>query len=360
VDVRIAAGACVLFACTPSLPVSDPPDAAPFVEATHAQPLAIPSGGGATLVSARIAVVTFAGYSFADSIEAMADFVPTSHWLAAASSEYGVGTPSVVAKVRLTEAAPVFTSATAFAAWVTAQSLPPADFYAFVFPPDATFDDPNIGALCNEFTGYHDAQGTSYTFAVIGTCPKHVAGLTDAEQAEHVFAHELVEALTDPYGDGFAARDPELPFSHVGGGELADVCDGVAREGGFVLARSWSNASAAAGADPCQPSPATYFNVTPPSLSVQHVAAGTSVAIPLTGFSTAETTDWVLENVLGARGFNPQVTFDRTEMNNALTAMMTISVPASATPGSTATMLVRSFHAGDSSYALQPIVVRAE
>ena len=308
------------------------------------------------LASPKIAVVTFAGYSFADSIEAMADFVPTSGWLAAVSSEYGVGTPSV-AKVRLADPAPVFASATAFAAWITTQSLPAADFYAFVFPPDAEFTDPQIGALCNEFSGYHDAQGTSYTYAVIGTCPKRVAGLTDAEQAERVFSHELVEAMTDPFGTGFAARDPELPYSYVQGGELADVCNGVAREGGFVFARSWSNAAAAAGRDPCQPASGAYFNVSPSSLAVQHVDAGTSVTLALTGFSTAETSDWVLQDVLGERELSPEVAIDATQMNNGRTATMTITVPASAAPGETAVFFLRSFHAGDASYALQPIVV---
>jgi hypothetical protein len=347
----------VAFVFLASCGTTPPIDAAPFAESSHPSPLAIPSAGGAVLASPRIAVVTFADYSFADSIEAMADFIPTSQWLAAVSSEYGVGTPRVVAKVRLADPAPVFASATAFAAWITTQSLPAADFYAFVFPPDAEFEDPQIGALCNEFTGYHDAQGTSYTYAVVGTCPKHVAGLTDAEQAERVFSHELVEAMTNPFGNGYAARDAELPYTYVEGGELADVCDGVAREGGFVFARSWSNAAAAAGRDPCQPGSSTYFNVSPSSLVVQHVAAGSSVAIQLTGFSTASTSDWVLEDVPGQREFLPQVAIDATQMNNGRTATMTISVPASAPPGSTATFLLRSFHADDTAYSLQPIVV---
>ena len=347
----------LLCACGTTLPVDASP---PFVEAPHATPLAIPSGGGAVLASPKIAVVTFAGDEHADAIEAMADFVPTSSWLVAVASEYGVGAPSVVAKVRLSDPAPVFASTTAFAAWITTEALPKADFYAFVFPPGAEFTDPQIGVLCNDFTGYHDAQDESYTFAVVGTCPNHVAGLSDAEQAERVFSHELVEALTDPFGAGFAARDPELPFSYVEGGELADVCDGVAREGGFVFSRSWSNAAAAAGKDPCQPSSATYFNVSPSSLSVQHAAAGSSVALQLAGFSTAETPDWVLEDVAGPRAFLPQVTIDATEMNNGRTAAMTISVPASAAPGSTAVFFLRSVHAGDPSYSLQPVVIMAQ
>ena len=352
--MRLLWAALVLLAsCGTDPPVVTNAPPPPFVEAAHAAPLAIPSGGGVVLASPKIAVVTFADYSFADSIEAMADFVPTSRWLAAVSSEYGVGAPSVVAKVRLADPAPVFASATAFAAWITTQSLPAADLYAFVFPKGADFTDPQIGALCNDFSGYHDAQNTSYTFAVIGTCG-------DVDQLERVFSHELVEAMTDPFGTGFAARDPELPFSYAFGGELADVCDGVAREGDFVFSRSWSNAAAAAGRDPCQPSTGAYFNVSPSSLAVQHVAAGSSVTIALTGFSTEQTSDWVLQDVAGRRAFLPQVTIDATEMNNGRAASMTISVPASAAPGGTAVFFLRSFHAGDASYSLQPIVVMSQ
>jgi hypothetical protein len=364
--VRAWVSLVVLASCGGGSPPPATPDddaqvpAPPFVEAPHPAPLAIPSIGGVVLASPKVAVVTFAGYAFADSIEAMADFVPTSSWLATVASEYGVGTPSVVAKVRLSDPAPAFASSSAFATWVTTQSLPQADFYAFVFPAGADFSDPQIGALCNEFTGYHDAHDSAYTFAVVGTCPNHVAGLTDAEQAERVFSHELVEAMTDPFGDGFAARDPELPFTYVDGGELADVCDGQIREGGFVMTRSWSNAAAAAGRDPCQPSSATYFDVSPSSLSVQHVSAGSSVAITLTGFSTAQTNDWVLQDVAGPHGFLAQVAIDATEINNGRTATMTIAVPTSAAPDSTATFFLRSFHAGDPSYSLQPIVVMSQ
>src|SRR5256885_13513298 len=94
----LIASACV------SMPVAPPADSsAPFVEATHAAPLAIPFGGGATLASPKIAVVTFAGYSFADSIEAMADYVPTSAWLGAVSAEYGAGTPSEIGRASCRE-----------------------------------------------------------------------------------------------------------------------------------------------------------------------------------------------------------------------------------------------------------------
>jgi len=47
-------------------------------------------------------------------------------------------------------------------------------------------------------------------------------------------------------------------------------------------------------------------------------------------------------------------------MNNGRTGAMTIAVPASAAPGSVAVFFLRSFHAGDAAYALQPVVVMAQ
>jgi len=377
------ASAALLFAlacapapdATPNEPPNDTPnnttgdagaDAPPFVTEPHALPPPIPSNGGGVLASANVVVVTFANYEFADDVEAMADWIPTSQWLAATGAEYGVGTPSVLAKVRLAESAPSFGSASDFTAWVASKvgsELPPASpstLYMIVFPAGESFSDPSIGSMCGSFTGYHDASARAYTFAAIGTCPGHVAGLTDVEQVERVFSHELVEALTDPFGDGFAARDASDPWSYVSGGEVADVCNGYAREGGFLAVRSWSNAAAAAGLDPCQPSAGTYFGVAASSQSTNVVAAGSQVTIDLVGFSDAPTSDWAVELKQGRVDFDPAITFSPGAMNNGRAASITIGVPASASSGAIATLLLRSFHGGDASYTLQPIVVRAQ
>jgi hypothetical protein len=356
----------LLVACGPA---QTAPQQVPFVESAHDAPLPVPSNGGSVLASPEIVVVTFAGYAFADDVESMAEWIPTSRWLAAVASEYGVGAAKVLAKVRLAEAAPSFSSTSDFSAYVASKvgtALPPpssSTFYAFVFPSGESFSDPSIGTMCSTFTGYHDAApNRAYTFAAIGTCPKHVPNLSDVEQMERVFSHELVEAFTDPFGDGYAARDREDPWSYVGGGEVADVCDGQAREASFLVARSWSNAAAAAGLDPCQPSDPTvaYFNVAPSSLVVQHAHAGDTVALELTAFSTAETSDWIAQGVLGARDFNPLVEVGTSVVNNGRTDALTITVPDSAQPGTSALLLFRSYHPGDSSVALQPIVVRVD
>lgn len=354
---------------SPAPDASDGGDAvAPFAPAEHALPPPIPSNGGGALASANLVVVTFAGYEFADDVEAMVDWIPTSPWLAATGAEYGVGTPTVLAKVRLGSAAPSFTSAADFTAWLAGQiggAIPAAPsastVYVVVFPSGASFTDPSLGSICGSFTGYHDAAAArAYAFAAIGTCPGHVAGLTDVEQVERVLSHEVLEALTDPYGDGFAARDPEDPWSFVAGGELADVCNGYAREGGFLAVRSWSNAAAAAGLDPCEPNDpgAIYFGVAAATQSTLHVAAGASTTVALTGFSTAPTNDWAVELVKGQNDFVPTIDFTPGAMNNGRVATMTIGVPAATPAASTVVLLLHSLHGGDATYTLQPIVVR--
>jgi hypothetical protein len=366
----------LLVACETTTPaVTDggdevtPEASPPFVEAMH-QPLpTMPLNGGSVLTAANLVVVTYPSYPLVTDVESMLDWLPTSPWLTTVSAEYGVTAPSVLAKVRLTSPPPSFSSATAFTQYVTSTvgtsgiPAPPSKntFYAFVLPANATFTDAQIGTICNSFTGYHDAT-TTYTFAVIGTCPGHIAGLTDAEQVERVLSHELIEALTDPFGDGYAFRDPESPWSYVGGGEVADVCNGYVRQQGFLAVQSWSNAAAAAGRNPCQPADPSvpYFDVSADSTTTQHVVAGTMVTLTLTGWSTAPTADWTTQVVLGAGSFTPTVKVGTNTFNNGTTTQLTIGVPSSATSGSTATILLHSLHPGDASYSLQPVVVRAE
>jgi len=88
-------------------------------------------------------------------------------------------------------------------------------------------------------------------------------------------SHEIVEAATDPFGPTKPAWDtPDAPHAFlpllVGGPEVADYCYPfeasyyVASDIGHAVARSWSNAAAAAGHDPCVPADATpYFNAMP-------------------------------------------------------------------------------------------------
>ncbi len=333
----------------------------PFVTASHTPQTPMPSMGGPVLVNPNVVVVTFADYTYADDVEAMADWFGGSKWLAAVGSEYGVGTTSVLAKIRLTTHAPSFASAADFTQWVisevgTALPSPPSanTFYAIIFPEGAAFSDPDVGVLCTTFGGYHDSVASLYTFAMIGTCPNDAPGLTDLEQVERIFSHELIEAATDPFGNGYAARDPTNPWSFVGG-EVADDCNGYFHEDGFLAVRSWSNATLVQGLDPCQPNDvaAPYFNVSVPSL-VQQVNPGATMTFTLTGYSSAPTSDWTISMYAGSESFKPTISFSPPAMNNGVSTTLTVGIPTSAT--GSATLLFHSFHEGDVTYSLAPLV----
>ncbi len=340
---------------------------APFVMASHAAFPPMPSNGGRVLSPASIVVVTFAAYPLADDVEAMADWIATSQWYAAVGVEYAAA-PSVIAKTRLSETPPAFASSAAFSAYVQSKigtdiEGPPntSVLYAFVLPVGATFTDPQIGTLCDTFTGYHDTAST-YAFAVVGSCPKHVAGLTDVEQVERVFSHEIIEAITDPFGDGIAARSPDDPWSFIGGGEVADVCNGFWREGGFLAVRSWSNASAAANTDPCQPVVAgvPFFAVALDDPKTKHVTAGANITLALTGWSNAPTSDWTVQAVAQPTPFLTQTELTTSAFQNGASSSITIMIPADAPTNTTGVVLLHARHAGDATYNATPIALHVD
>src|SRR5207249_3243673 len=133
-------------------------------------------------------------------------------------------------------------------------------------------------------------------YAVVPACSSGANALAYVEVGA---SHELIEAATDPLpltDPEWALIDPANPWT-VLAGEVADFCEIVSyvQDSGYVLQRSWSNAAARAGTDPCVPAPSRpfYDTSTTPS-TVQHVAAGASVTFTLRGFSEAPTADWTL------------------------------------------------------------------
>src|SRR4029079_5699049 len=87
------------------------------------------------------------------------------------------------------------------------------------------------------------------------------------------------------------------------GGEVADLCtrgDSTAtwHESGFVAQRSWSNAAAAAGQDPCVPGQhKPYFNAVAKLTTTPRIAPGATQTIELSGWQTDSDSNssWPLE-----------------------------------------------------------------
>lgn len=150
----------------------------------------------------------------------------------------------------------------------------------------------------------------------------------------------------------------------LGGGAIGDMCAQFESsietppDIGYAVQRNWSNASAKAGHDPCQPSPATpaYFNAMPvlsDSLTSHgtttqgiNVPNGTSKTLELDLFSDGPTSaDWTLSAHAYARNGQAPVTFtfDETTGHNGDKAMVTVTSTGPLTNSSkTATIVISS------------------
>src|SRR5262249_8848194 len=141
-------------------------------------------------------------------------------------------------------------------------------------------------------------------------------------------SHELMEAATDPYpypqNPGYADLTGD-PFELSG--LSAEVSDWCATEapillGGEWMSRVWSNQIAAQGrGDPCLPGPdgTIYYNVSiepAGDVVVDSSTTDQTVTFTITGWSTAEISDWTLDLwVSGISTFMPKsLGFDGTKM----------------------------------------------
>jgi hypothetical protein len=270
--------------------------------------------GGEVLSAPEIVAVTFASDPLAPFI---ADFVSrfaahTSYW-SGATGEYKVGPIRSAVTVTLSDPLPLVIEDKDIQAWLEAKfeasagdaggpdassadagtdagaqpdagpaTLPLPDgqtIYAIFYPAAVTVV---AGAVaCTTYAGYHAGfntkAGPPAIYAVMPRCPPS-PGYGEIDTLAAVASHELVEAATDPLitisGDkpGWVGADPDhVAWEFLGGnGEVGDMCElfydswyGTATFP-YLLQKVWSNSSALASHDPCQPLGSTpYFNSAP-------------------------------------------------------------------------------------------------
>ncbi|HZS40193.1 MAG TPA: hypothetical protein VFF06_25355 [Polyangia bacterium] len=266
--------------------------------APHPDPPQVNDALGPVLKNPVIVPVFFSNDD-ATQKASLEDFVSkvgaTAYWTAA-TKEYGVNAATATAPVELTETATGTLDDSAIQTWLAGKlnandpAFPAATsgtVYALHYPAGVTITLQGgfMGGTqqsCSSFGGYHsntslDANHGSVrvAYAVIPRCPG-VRGLTMLETTTGAESHELVEAATDPFPQSVPAYG-QVDDNHLywmfalGGGEVGDLC---AQDPGaftkfpelpYVVQRTWSNAAAAAGHDPCVPAPAgqVYFNAVP-------------------------------------------------------------------------------------------------
>jgi hypothetical protein len=243
-----------------------------FQEAAHPPLPLITTRGGTVLSAARITAVTFAGDPLAADMEAFVSAIGHSQYWDATTSEYGVGPATATAPVRVATAAPATIDDAGLQTFLAAQlastsagwPAPGAQsLYVIFFPQSSTITERNGNRLCAGAAGYHawlpTPTGQRVAYAVVARClgSQHVT----RDSVSLIASHEIVEAATDPHLDAYLAPSPlDYAWTYtMTGGEVGDLCehdvasDFYAAELGFVVQRTWSNAAALSGHDPCVP-----------------------------------------------------------------------------------------------------------
>jgi hypothetical protein len=235
----------------------------------------------------------------------------------------------------------------------------PSTMYLFLLPLGTDIN--SAGTCCNDFLGYHyeAAVGSgSVPYGITCHCPMAMGDpLTPLEWVTTTVIHEMVEMATDPFfvsNPAYAENDDaHFIWTIASGGEISDMCEyntdsNVTPPGAtYMIQRSWSDAAAKAGKDPCVPAATTepYFNsvpVLPDTLSLNYygqpvttkavtIPVGQSKTIDLQLWSEAATagpwtvTAWDLNDYLGGAK-NLDVSLDKSTGKNGDTLKLTIKV----------------------------------
>jgi hypothetical protein len=374
--------------------------------AEHSPLPQVTSLGGPVLATPKVVPIFFPGFSFrTELVDFSAKLGKSAYWKAVAS-EYGVGELTALTAIDVADAPAAIITDADIQAWLESRfdgthpefGTTPVEgaIYTLFYPaattiylgnaptptPDGGADSgatdggadsgatdggarqPRAQASCKSFGGYHQdvkVKGVSVAYAVIPQCTKF-GPLTGLDVVTGTPSHEWVEAATDPYPIGNPAYstvdDAHLSWQFaLGAGEVGDMCAQYDSsfykdtEIGYTVQRSWSNAAATAGAEPCVPAPpgaTPYFNTAPilkDDVSLAFgvtkgvtVPVGKSKTIELDLFSSAATSGpWTVEVAASGAGGGgagtPPVSFslDTTSGQNGDKVNLTITANAATT-----------------------------
>ncbi|HTJ40706.1 MAG TPA: hypothetical protein VL463_01380 [Kofleriaceae bacterium] len=341
---------------------ASPPDASGFQQAPHpGVPQVKDLGGGVTTAPVIVPIFFTGDDTMKGEMEPFFTAIATSDYWHQTTSEYGVGDATVHASIVATDTPP--TTDDALQQFLqqnldgTHAEWPAPDdntIYAVYLPSGVSLSTP-WGSSCQSFGGYHSETaltgGQKVIYALMPRCGGGLDALTG------VTSHEFVEAATDPHpftAPAMADMDAEhYIWADTPGAELGDMCEYVRSAeqrlvGNFVVQRSWSNASAAAGHDPCVPAMSTPYIAAAPVLTDDvsinfpqewggpvaskgvTIPVGQSKTIDVALFSDAETADFTVTaydvgNIL--QGASPNLTFawDSQTGNNGAIRKLTIT-----------------------------------
>jgi hypothetical protein len=244
---------------------------------------AITSEGGPVDATPVFQAITFAGDAVAATLESFVAQYGASDVWRAQTSEYGVGAAGAAPPVH--EASlPSHMKDAELQAWLANEvdgthagvaAPSPSTIYVLYLGPDTTVSAP-VGDTCSPLGGYHSyltlAGGMKVPYVVVARCHGD-----DVDWLTQLSSHELVEAVTDPLVNGnqaYAFSDGAHEIWGLLHPEVADLCewDTISSQTnitpaslGYQIQRTFSNASAAAGHEPCVPAipNEVYFTAVP-------------------------------------------------------------------------------------------------
>jgi hypothetical protein len=315
-----------------------------FKEAPHGPLPQVTNHGGAIVSNPRVITVTFKNYFFTPDVQAFAKWLPTSNWLSAWKSDYGIQSLTAGGSFVIPTAPPVtdlstFDAQPYLLSKIADHTLPTpknGDVFAFYMPGQTGC---NIGGG----HGQLDYPGVQAEFLIMYDCSQSISANPDQlATLESTMSHELAEATTDDYG-AWNMDDPLV--NTVAGGEIADLCvffttTTQVSKNAFTFQRIYSNKAAAAGTNPCVPVRADdviYYNVTTPQRlrTVSPSRSTKTYTFPITGWSTAARDPWgvAVHPQTGPSTFDATPVLSVSQINNGQKATLSMTVPANTPSG---------------------------
>ena len=254
-------------------------------------PQIVGGAGGAGIIAApKVIAITYANDPLrADYEQFFTQYAASAAWTAQAA-EYGIGALTVGNPGRLAANAPATLTENELIANVLKPNLTGANpawgapdantLYEVSIPAALAYDDGTGAKCCQDYYGYHyDAKinNVDVPFAINCACADSLTALQNLTETAN---HETLEAASDPLGVGFAqADDDHAGWTYTTDGEIGDLCE-YADTASFLMPtgmtyaiqRTWSNAEARAGHDPCVPgAKADYYQTIPDAFDTGNV-----------------------------------------------------------------------------------------
>jgi hypothetical protein len=354
------------------------PDAPPaFVEMPHGTAPQMVKVSGNVLTAPKIVPIFFASDATMQAqIEDFLHQLGGSTYWTTTTSEYGVGALATLPTIVTSDTPP--TTDTALTSWLGGHfngqngwpaAPDPQTIYA-VFLPSGVVLHTSFGDSCQAFGAFHDeTKTTGNTPIVYALMPRCTGPFPDLDALTGSTSHELIEAATDPLAESAPAyQDLDADhyiWAYTPGAEVGDMCEyvGTAMQrlvGNYLVQRTWSNAAAAAGHDPCVPAlAAPYMGAAPMLQDSEQIASihsgmvttkgvqvplGMSKTIDVVLFSDAPSADFSVhaDDVAQFMGGSPELSFawDQLSGHNGDTLHVTVTRSANGMGGGSEFVIV--------------------